>query len=537
VIFRNVPTGTRDTIVNDQLFDVALGFSGFADLLGGLDWEVAAQHSRNREFDYSFQLSFRSKLQAEIDLGEMTEDSGIDIFQMGAYASDAQYDAWLANAAQRIQHDGFTKNENVFRGFDANASFDVAQMRAGPVPLVVGFEHMDFKYVQQFDAASNAGDVDGTAGGDNVVAYRDNLALFFETEIPLHDTFSLNVAGRNDSYSDFGSEFSPKLSAQYRPTGELLIRATIGEGFKAPNMTQTYGGLSATNLDARDSLLCDVQEGRIGFGDAVDATPPWDPCEVRQYFSETGGNRDLKAELSENWTLGAVWNPTENFNIGLTYYNVEIDDVVVTPGQQRTFNEERDRYVAQGGACWPTCLTDSGWVVQRATHGGAIRLERQNVNFSQRRTDGVDIDFNWRFLTGTEYGDFGLSGDVTYVNKWQTRFGPEDPWEDVVGLIGVPEWRGQLALNWRMGDWSAYFRARYVHESGVIDAAEPLDSWTVFDLQVNYETPWDGRVTFGARNLFNEDPPNSVALGHPFYSEQLHDAYGRVPYLRYTQRF
>jgi iron complex outermembrane receptor protein len=535
VIYRNTPTGTRDTVVNDQLMDVAMGFSGFADLFGGTDWEVGVQHSRNREFDYSFNLSFRSKLQDEIDSG------GIDIFQMGTWADNDEYDAALDEAAQRIRHDGFTKNENVFRGIDANISFDIFQLRAGAVPLVLGFEHMDFKYDQQYDAASNQGDVDGSAGGDNVTAYRDNLALFFETEIPVTDMFSINVAGRHDDYSDFGTAFSPKISFQFRPMDSLLLRGTWGEGFKAPSMTQVYGGQSATNLNAIDSLLCDVQEGRITFGDAVNATPPWDPCVARQYFSLVGGNEFLEAEDSDSWTAGAVWSPSENFNLGISYYNINMENVVAAPGQQFTFNEERDIYVAEGGGCWPLCLDEPGYLLQRAAHGGAELLRRQNRNLAERRTRGVDLDFNWRFLRGTAYGDFGLSGDFTYVDKFETRASPGANWSSILDTTGFPDWRGQVALNWGMGEWSAYLRARYVGESGIITptgADARLDDWLVFDVQASWEAPWNGRVTVGARNLTNEDPPISTThLPHPFYDNTLHDVYGRVPYVRYTQRF
>jgi iron complex outermembrane receptor protein len=52
---------------------------------------------------------------------------------------------------------------------------------------------------------------------------------------------------------------------------------------------------------------------------------------------------------------------------------------------------------------------------------------------------------------------------------------------------------------------------------------------------VFYNTPWNGQVTVGARNVFDEDPPTSANIGSPFYSNYLHDVYGRVPYVRYQQ--
>ena len=65
--------------------------------------------------------------------------------------------------------------------------------------------------------------------------------------------------------------------------------------------------------------------------------------------------------------------------------------------------------------------------------------------------------------------------------------------------------------------------------------SQSLDDMTTWDLQVGYSTPWNGQVAVGARNIFDEDPPTSFNVGNPFYSNQLHDVYGRVPYLRYDQ--
>jgi hypothetical protein len=35
--------------------------------------------------------------------------------------------------------------------------------------------------------------------------------------------------------------------------------------------------------------------------------------------------------------------------------------------------------------------------------------------------------------------------------------------------------------------------------------------------------------------VFDRDPPTSLQIGHPFYTNQLHDVFGRVPFVRYEQ--
>ncbi len=75
----------------------------------------------------------------------------------------------------------------------------------------------------------------------------------------------------------------------------------------------------------------------------------------------------------------------------------------------------------------------------------------------------------------------------------------------------------------------------YVSSASQDSTATAVDDYTTWDMSVAYATPWNGLVTVGARNIFDEDPPTSVGLTSPYYSNQLHDVFGRVPYFRYTQ--
>jgi iron complex outermembrane receptor protein len=58
-----------------------------------------------------------------------------------------------------------------------------------------------------------------------------------------------------------------------------------------------------------------------------------------------------------------------------------------------------------------------------------------------------------------------------------------------------------------------------------------LGDFTTVDIQASWATPWNGQITVGARNIFDEDPPTSGGR----YQSAQHEVFGRVPYVRWEQ--
>jgi iron complex outermembrane receptor protein len=61
----------------------------------------------------------------------------------------------------------------------------------------------------------------------------DTPALFGQIEHKVFDDLVLAVSGRVDAHSEYGTFFSPRLSALYKP-GDFTMRASLGRGFYAP---------------------------------------------------------------------------------------------------------------------------------------------------------------------------------------------------------------------------------------------------------------------------------------------------------------
>jgi outer membrane receptor for ferrienterochelin and colicins len=68
----------------------------------------------------------------------------------------------------------------------------------------------------------------------------DNKAIFLQDDFPLFEHLLVTVGVRFDDQSDFGSEFSPRLSLVYKILDNLRLKASYGEGFRAPSVYELY---------------------------------------------------------------------------------------------------------------------------------------------------------------------------------------------------------------------------------------------------------------------------------------------------------
>jgi iron complex outermembrane receptor protein len=391
---------------------------------------------------------------------------------------------------------------------------------AGPVAFAIGTEYRDEKFSQDFDAQQNAGNVDGSAGGQDVAGSRTVLAIYTESSIPITEDLELNLAGRFDSYNDFGTTYNPKISVGYRPIDSLLIRASYGEGFRAPSMVQLYGSPAQSFNGAIDSVNCAADPlGNPATGRAADPNavlPPGNPCLATQYQNFTGGNANLDAETSEGFNVGFVFNPIDDLSITLDYYHIDMKQQITSLPIQTILDQE----LANMGSAQ----------VIRLGNGNIQAILANSQNLAGTKTNGLDLEARYSFSAGGA-GDFTTVLNWSHVNNYVFDTDDGSGYQQVTFS---PDDRIQWNLNWSLSDYSATLIGNYINSTPITGGAT-LDDWTTWDLQLNWATPWNGRLTVGARNLFDKDPPLASQLTNPFYSNQLHDIYGRVPYVRYTQ--
>ena len=521
LLFRPVAGGTRDSIVEDTITESLAGIRGDINLGGPAEYEVAVFHNRYSQADLGYNYGLRPQLQSLVDR-EILNPFDPDPETFSAFAATIT-----------------TDNEFRAYGGDASLSFDDILPGSGlRVPVVIGSEFRKEEFSSQVDQQSAAGNVFGSSGG-KAEGDRDYWAVYAETLLALMDNrLELTVAGRYDEYSDFGGEFSPKIGASFRLVEDLVFRASYSEGFAAPSLEILAQAPSQSFPPGLiDRLGCQIDPSNV-FA-----------CNGRQRETFFTNNPDLGPEQSENWNLGVVWRPFDSLLLSADYFNITIDDGIgnltaqnVLDNEQRCFNEGRTCNPSQEGTVTRGAPAADG--------GQVVLIEAPAANFTVNETDGIDFMADW--ATSTGLGNFGLNLQATWVNSFERATAPLAPLEEVIGAVGQPEWRANLRGTYSMNSWTASALISHVPATDDCSISKrnetPPDadcdrnfaSYTQVDVQLGYLFPWDGEVVVGARNLFDRDPPLSKEIGVPSAPEPdqgLHSIFGRVPYVRYTQRF
>ena len=488
--------GNRDNEVENSVMDLNLGFNGY---IGEVEVEFGVRRTKAKTFDIGRNYLVRTTAAAFI------EDGTYDL-QNPFQNPDDVLNAMKATIS-RISH---FNQEEIY----GNAAFDLFNTNAGTSQMFVGFETRELNYNDQYDSLSEAGAIGGSAG-NSAGGKREHDSIFFENVTPLTDQVELQVAGRFDEYSDSGSDFSPKVAVSYRPTDDLLLRASYGQGFRAPGLDILTQKDSFSADSIRDDQTC------AAFG----------TCPVQINGTRTA-NPNLESENSDQFAFGVVYEPFDWLNMNIDYWSIEIEDRI------KFFDAQTLVDYDNAGIALP-----SGLSVSRNAQNGAITNIIQGYgNEGFLKTDGVDLNVRTNF-------DFGAVGSlksylqVGYIFKQEVDDIDADGnpvTTQFIHTFGAPRYRASISNVYSISDINVTWNINYIDQTSDSttdpDSGGQVTSWTTHDLQFSYNTAWDGRIDVGARNITGKQPP-LVPFGSRDYNFNLYDGYGRIVYANYTQTF
>ena len=387
-----------------------------------------------------------------------------------------------------------------------------------------------------------------------------------EMNIPLIHRLDLQLAGRFEEYSDFGSVAKPKIAAAWDIIDGVRLRGSWSHGFRAPNLEQTKTVAYSRLNSNTDYFRCeaDLRAGRIANYSAC--------SRGISYSIFISGNPDLKPEESTNWTVGTViepkFIPSEYGRLTLTadFWSIQQTGIVGQFGAQNAL--VLDYLLRLQGSSNPNVIRSAPsaddtpvFAGTNLTPAGAVtRINDQFVNLLPQTVQGIDLALLYNVRTGI--GRFDVAINAARLTKFSRDTPPAvqalfdarnagqinaaTPLTDATDLLeerGKPKWRLTGSLTWshkgsQIGAFGNYIGK--VYDTNFLDAQGnpyPLEGKAFFNLYAQYRVRKgpleDTRFRIGARNIFDTQPP-ITADG---YLGSLYVPYGRYIYASIGKKF
>ena len=383
---------------------------------------------------------------------------------------------------------------------------------AKPATLAFGTEYRQEHYqIGAGDLASyEFGGIAGKAAGaqgfpgfkpsNQVDKERHSEALYVDLDAPVTDKFDVDVAGRYENFSDFGSTTNGKISARYDLTGAFALRGTIASGFRAPALQQQYFTATSTNFILINGVNTAVDVGTFPATSAVAAAL---------------GGKPLEPEKSTNYSVGAVFH-AGGFELTVDAYEIDINNRIVL-----------SENIQGSPTGTPTQIAIFNLINPPGT-GASLGAARFFINGVDTETKGVDVVSRYRWDADT-FGRFDFTGAANFNTTRVTRI----PTTSVLSGLpvppilfdrgnrltfekGTPKEKYVFTTDWTLGDFSATAKATYYGDVLVPNNSPTLDyhvgTHTVVDLEGRWKSPWGPELALGASNLFDEYPNKTPTI-------------------------
>ena len=393
----------------------------------------------------------------------------------------------------------------------AYATGTIGEAQGGAIGAVVGFELREDEIISTPDRIRDKGLFFGFAANGGAKGKQFVKEGFVEVAVPLlagmkyAQELNIETSARyseieTENYftggkqSSTGSTYSFKVG--YRPINDLLIRATVGTSYRAPNLREV--ALRAESGFSSVSDPCRVPASYIG-PEGYDPTKEQreetvlencrlagvDPTTLGYDFEagepittssteiKTAGATNLDAEESQSVTYGFVYDLPNNHTIGASWYDITVDNAIIEPSAGFMVY---DCYYEKPGYTSRYCDD-----IVRDASGEFDYINAFFVNRDEETARGIDI--NYRATTSIEIGDrlYDMGMDIT-ANKMIERTltsldddGSLDT-ERYEGEPGYPEWTAFIRNYVSWGDWNATWQISY--KSRVDQDPDALDDWS-----------------------------------------------------------
>jgi outer membrane receptor protein involved in Fe transport len=363
---------------------------------------------------------------------------GLGTFSQSAYSYVSQYTHFILT--------------NVMDDVGANIAGDIFDLPAGPVTASLSGEAHWLKYSVNSDASPTA-TVDCTGlricnsttplwlqntvasvnASENIYEFAGEMNVPVVKNLPLVQTFDLDVAGRYANYSASGPAETWKIGANWRVDDDVRLRSTMSVDIRAPTLNDLYAPL---------------QESIVGLTDIL--TNQSLPAQTHSQ-----GNSSLVPEVAHTYTAGVVITPTgiANLTMSADYFRVNMAQGITSISGGSAAIQQ---LCINSGGSSPYCALDvRPFPITNTTPANyPLYTVSESLNSASVRTEGVDLEVDYNFdlsdIMASLPGSMSLRDMATvqpYINTVSypgaaTTFTP------------MPKGRNTAFISYAIGSWS-----------------------------------------------------------------------------------
>ena len=461
--------------------------------------------------------------------------SPLNIFDVNSAAGVAQLSPYVVTP--------FYNTLYTLRQFEANFSGELFELPAGSVSLAVGAAHrkeyqnygVDFVAITTGDAGtcfiSQEACSTPLRGGFTVKEAYGELFVPILKDMAFAQSLNLIIGTRYSDYNtSAGNNTSSKFAIEWRPLEDLLVRGTVDEVFRAPNISELYAGKAGSAPSFSDPCVGytggSLHREACGAPTGATNIPPGgiENSGLGQTTAvvsgAVGAGVNLVPEQGKSFDFGLVYDPrwVEGLSVNFDFWRIYLNDTITGIGAQNAVN------ICYNNGASPYCS-----FIHRTSDGQVLFIESPTVNLGRLDTKGVDLGFKYR-LPETAIGNFNIGVETTYIAQFDNNPAPGQD-VDTIHVAGhynrsygnYARWRGLATVNWNLGNWDANWRIKYVGPISVgnadvrqgtsADAGFPgvevkYGSQLEHNVSVGYNfDKINTRLDVGVDNLFDKQPP------------------------------
>jgi iron complex outermembrane recepter protein len=453
---RTSDVGPRIYAQDTDTLRLSTGLAGTLDVHTGMNWDLSYTYGKN-EADTSVANSINAvKMENSVYANQAAWFSGAPL--TNAIISDIGY---LGQA------DGGNA-QNIAA---AVLSGDLFDLDAGAVGFAIGAEYRRDSGFYSPDPVIVAGE--GTAAQQDPTRGNYNVLSFYqEVSVPFSDKLTGEFALRFDDYSTFGKASTWKVGLTYEASDEVMLRTVAATGFRAPNVSELFGG-------------------NTGSYDYLD--DPWGNEQDPQILVNYTSDANIQPEESESFTAGVVYSPAQIDGLSMTvdYWRFKVSDAITRLDAQAGLN---NCFAGDQLACDTFSITMAG---------NLANLTNPLTNVGSQDTSGIDVNVAYRFET------LGLTWNISNDTTWLLKFEQDgiDYTNSIDGNFGgYAELRNNFSIQAGHGDWSVTYFNRYIGNTEYLADGSRVDGVLYHNLAANYFITDGLSVSLGVKNLTDEEP-------------------------------